>query len=369
MRTDWLEHWANILVRYSLDVQPGQSIKLRGTTAAAPLIEAVFVALLRAGAHPRVNASLPGLVDLFYAHASNEQLSFLSPIDEYEARTVDASIHIKSEINTHSLSAVDPAKQVLTAKTAKPLSDLLLAKDRWVITLFPTPAYAQDADMSVADFEQFVADALFLDHADPLQAWQTQRARQEQLTRRLADAETIRIIAPDTDLTLSVAGRGAVNGDGKHNMPCGEVFTAPVETSAEGHIRFSVPVSAYGHEITDVYLEFSSGSVVKSSAGKNQAFLDKMLAIDDGARLLGEFGIGTNYGISRFTRNILFDEKAGGSIHLALGKSVQHCGGTNNSALHWDLITDMRAGGELYFDGTMVQKEGVFVDPGLPTLS
>ncbi len=361
MRTDWLEKWARLLVRHAIRVSKGSTIKVRGTVEARPLIEAVYVELLRVGAHPRVTAALPELTHAFYTHASREQLQYLSPLDLHEAKKLDGFITIKSELNTRELSAVAPEKQVLTSKAAKPLSEIVIAKDNWTLTLFPTPGYAQDADMSVSELEEFVGKAMFLDTPDPVAAWKKQERWQAKLAKRLNAAKTVRIVGQDTDLTLRVAGRTALNDAGHHNIPGGEVFTAPVEDSAEGRIRYSYPVVAYGREIANICLEFSRGKVVKASADKNEAFLHKMLDMDAGARYLGELGIGTNYGIQRFVRNILFDEKIGGSVHLAVGRSYPRCGGVNKSALHWDMIKDLRQGGTLYFDNTVVQKNGRFV--------
>jgi aminopeptidase len=361
MRTDWIQQWARILVRYSLRVDKGSVIKVRGTTEARPLIAAVFAELMRVGAHPRVNVSLPELLHTFYTLGSREQLSYSSPIDLHEARKIDGIISIQSERNTRELSRVSPGKQVLTVRAAHKLSNIIIAKDNWVGTLFPTPSYAQDADLAVSAFEQFVARAMFLDQADPVAAWKAQRRRQDKLVRRLQQTDAVRIVARDTDLRLSIKGRTAVNDDGTHNMPGGEVFTAPVEDSAEGYIRYSYPVVTRGREISGIRLEFSRGKVVKVSADKHEPFLKKMLEQDSGATRLGELGIGTNTAIDRFIKSILFDEKIDGTVHLALGNSYPVCGGRNKSALHWDMIRDLRDGGELYFDGTLVQKDGRFV--------
>lgn len=361
MKTEWIEQWARLLVRHAIRVNKGSVIKVRGTVEARPLIAAVYAELLRAGAHPRITTALPELTHLFYSLASTDQLSYLSPLDLHEARHCDGFITIKSEANTRELSNIPPDKQVLTSKAAKLLSDIIIKNDNWTLTLFPTAAYAQDADMALTEFENFVAKAMFLDTPDPVAAWQKQERWQAKLARRLQAAKTVRIVGPDTDLTLSVASRTVLNDAGHHNIPGGEIFTAPLETSANGRIRYTYPVVAYGREISDIYLEFSRGKVVKASAAKNEEFLHKMLDMDPGARYLGELGIGTNYGIQRFVRNILFDEKIGGSVHLAVGRSYPKCGGRNKSALHWDMIKDLRHGGLLYFDRTLVQRDGKFL--------
>ena len=361
MRTELLEKWARLLVCYAIRVEKGSTIKVRGTVEARPLIHAVFAELLRAGAHPRVTASLPEVTNTFYTQASDDQLGHCSPIDIHEAKQLDGIITIKSDPGTREMSGVDPHKQVLTTKAAQPLADIITTLHNWTLTLYPTIGYAQDADMSLADFETFVAKAMFLDEDDPAHHWQQQSRRHAKLARRLMDATQVRIVARDTDLTFSVAGRKALCDDSHRNIPGGEVFTSPIESSAEGRIRYSFPVVAYGREIRDIQCEFRRGKIVKACAGKNSEFLNQMLDIDSGARRLGEFGIGTNYGINRFIRNILFDEKIGGTVHLAAGRSVAASGGANKSALHWDMICDLRDGGELYFDGALVQKNGKFV--------
>ncbi len=361
MDTIFLERWARLLVQYAISVRKDRIVKVRGTVEARALIHAVYRELLRAGAHPRVTVSLPELTHTFYALAADEQLAYCSPLDVQEADALDGIITIRADASTRELSQVPPHKQVLTQKAALPLAERIIAKDNWTLTLFPTSAYAQDADMALADFESFVIHAMHLDDDDPVAFWKQQSRRQSKLARRLNNTKTVRITTPDTELTLSIAGRTPLNDDGHRNMPGGEVFTAPLEDSAEGHIRYSFPVVAFGREISGIYLEFKRGKVVKACAEKNQDFLRTMLDSDPGARRLGELGIGMNYGITRFVRAILFDEKIGGTVHLALGRSYPQCGGVNKSALHWDMIKDLRTGGTLAFDGVVVQKDGKFV--------
>jgi aminopeptidase len=233
-------------------------------------------------------------------------------------------------------------------------------KKPWTLTLFPTSAFAQDADMSLTEFEDFVYSATFADQDRPVAKWRALERRQEKMIAALKGADEVHIVGPDTDLTLSVKGRTFINSAGTNNMPSGEIFTGPVETSAEGYIKYDFPVCHAGREIDGIRLVFRKGKVVEASATKNEKFLLSMLDIDRGARRLGELGIGTNFGIDRFVRNILFDEKIGGTIHLALGKSYEETGGRNESALHWDMIKDLRKGGALYVDGEVIQKDGKF---------
>jgi aminopeptidase len=303
-----------------------------------------------------------GLDKVYYDVASDEQLGFVDPILKYEYENADHTIRIQSETNTKSLTAVDPAKQKLTGKARLPLREIMIKRDRWCLTLFPTNAYAQDAEMSLAEFEDFVFGAMFLDKPDPVAAWTELEGRQQRLADDMMKVREVRLIGPDTDLRLGVAGRIWKNSSATHNVPSGEIFTGPVEDSVEGRIRYSFPIVAYGREMDDIRLVFRGGRVVEASASKNEAFLIQMLDSDPGARVLGELGIGTNYGIQRHIKNILFDEKIGGTVHTAVGASYPETGGTNKSALHWDLIKDLRTPeSSILVDGEPLQKAGKFL--------
>jgi aminopeptidase len=238
---------------------------------------------------------------------------------------------------------------------------MVLGKDRWALTLFPTNALAQESEMSLAEYEEFVFEAMALNEDDPVRYWREKAEEQGRLIEQLEQADEVHITGPGTDLTLSVRGRKFLNGDGTHNMPCGEVFTGPVEDSANGEVFFGIPVAVAGREVSGVRLRFGDGRVVESSAEKGEEYLNAMLDADEGARALGELGIGTNYGIPRATKNILFDEKLGGTVHLAVGRSYEKTGGKNESSVHWDLISDLREGGELYLDGELLQRDGKFL--------
>jgi aminopeptidase len=234
----------------------------------------------------------------------------------------------------------------------------------WCLTLYPTEAYAQDADMSLADFTEFVYGACFLNDADPAESWRALGRRQQFYVDWLAGKERVHIVGPETDLRLSIKGRTFRNSDGRRNFPSGEFFTSPVEDSAEGTIRYTIPSAVNGRLVRDVRLRFAHGRVVEATAAQGEAYLREMLAMDEGAGLLGEFAFGNNAGIQRGIRNILFDEKIGGTVHLALGNSYPETGGKNISALHWDMICDLRAaagGGEVYVDDTLFLKDGRLV--------
>jgi aminopeptidase len=350
--------FAALLCDYCLDVAPGQQVAVRSTTLAEPLLLSLQRALLEREAWPLLRVALPGQEAAFWWTARDAQIDGFAPADLVEAEAIDASLRIAAPANTRDLVGVDPARMTRAARARAPIRDATLAR-RWCTTLWPTPAGAQQAGMATGDFEAFVRRALFLDRDDPAAAWGALRDVQARLIARLERAGEIRIEAEGTDLTFSVAGRTWINSDGKRNMPSGEVFTAPLETSAEGRVRFDVPSSPRGVEVAGIELEFREGVVTAARADRGDDVLQAMLATDAGARRLGELGIGTNFGIDRAVGSILFDEKIGGTIHLALGRSYPEAGGTNESALHWDMVCDLRRGGRLSADGEPVVEAGV----------
>jgi aminopeptidase len=330
------------------------------TTLAEPAVRALHRALLERGAWPLLRLAPPSLTEDFYRHAGATQLGGFAPLELLEAQTVDALLRIDAPANLRALSGVDPAMITRAARARATIRDARLQR-RWCGTLWPTAALAQQAGISDGDYAAFVARALFLDRPDPIAAWRELSDRQQRLVERLSAAGEIHIEAERTDLRLRVDGRTWINSDGRRNMPSGEVFTGPLEQSAEGHIYFSVPSSPAGVEVTGVELRFERGEVVAARAGAGRAYLDAALATDAGARFLGELGIGTNSGIDRATGAILLDEKIAGTVHLALGRSYPETGGTNSSALHWDLICDLRNGGRMSADGQIVNDNGRLV--------
>lgn len=358
--------WARTMVDYSTGVRPGQTVAVAGTTAAEPLLRAVYRAVLEAGGFPVLALTLPQTQAELLSLGSDDQLKFLSPVEIFARGEADALINIMSETNTRALSGVDPARQRILEMARKPL--LASTMDRsaqgsfnWVLTLFPTDAYAMDAGMSSSDFSEFVARACKLDQPDPVAAWSVQSAEQQRLIEWLDGKSEIHLIDDDTDLRLSVAGRRWINADGRRNFPDGEIFTGPVEDSVEGHVRFSFPVVTQGREIDDIRLRFEAGKVVDASAAHNEAYLVQTLDSDPGARRLGEFAFGSNFGIQRFIRNILFDEKIGGTVHMAVGAGYPETGSVNTSAVHWDMICDLRDGGSIDVDGQPFMRDGRFL--------
>ena len=351
---------ARVLVDYSLGVKRGETVSVAGSSAAEPLFVALYESLICRGAFPVLHMTPPGVSEILYKQGKPHHFTTLTPYQRAAARCMDKSVRIISETNTRALSSANPARQAELQKTNRPLTNVLLKKP-WVLTLFPTAAYAQDAEMSLREFEDFVYGATYADEDDPVKAWKAVKKHQDAVIRRLKGAKEIHIVGPETDLKFSVAGRTFINSCGTHNMPSGEVFTGPVEDSTEGTIRYDYPVCHAGREVDGIRLVFRKGRVVEASATKNEAFLQAMLDLDKGARRLGELGIGTNRKIQTFIKNILFDEKIGGTIHLALGKSYPETGGKNVSALHWDMIKDLRRGGAIYVNGKLFQKDGNFV--------
>jgi aminopeptidase len=353
--------FAALLCDWCLEVEPQQQVLVGTTVEAAPLVRALHRALLEREAWPAVRVVPGELAADFYRYARDLHLDGFAPQELAETEGVDALLGIDAPANTRALAGIDPALIARAGRARVPIREARLAR-RWCGTLWPTAALAQQAGMGEDDYAAFVTRALFLDRSEPLQAWRELSARQGRLVERLSKAREIRIEARGTDLRLRVDERIWINSDGKRNMPSGEVFTGPIEDSANGTIRFSVPSSPRGVEVSGVQLTFEHGKVVSASADHGEEYLQAALGTDGGARFLGELGIGTNAGIDRPTGSILLDEKIAGTVHLALGRSYPETGGKNSSALHWDLICDLREGGRLLADGQMANENGEFVE-------
>jgi aminopeptidase len=357
---------AKLIVNYSIDVQPGDKVVIRGHTPAEPLINEIFAQVVSAGGFPFLALKYPDTEGLFFENASNEQLAKTSDVEQFLVETYDALIMVRGENNTRSLAHTDPHKLNLARLAEAPLMQKVMQRAamgnmKWVSVLFPTNAYAQDANMSLIEYEDFVYKACMPDIDDPIGYWLNVETRQAQIIKWLQGKKIVQIIAPDTEIQLSIEGRRFINSCCKLNIPDGEIYTGPVENSANGKISFSYPAIYHGHELVGVRLWFENGKVVRAEADKNEKFLLAALETDPGARFLGEFAIGTNFGIDRFTGQILFDEKIGGSIHLALGNSYPQTGGVNRSAIHWDLICDLRKEGKIIVDGELFYQNGKFV--------
>jgi aminopeptidase len=366
MRDPRAERLAKILVGYSTQVKEGEVVSIDGESAAEPLLLAVYEEVLKAGANPILNVSLDGQAATYYKLASDAQLDWISPTSEWLLDNADVRIAVGATSNTRELSAVPPERQTRRQAATGELMARAMERSaegefRWCYTLYPTNAYASEAEMSLTDYEDFYFGACLADGGDPLTAWEEASAETKRLAEWIDGREEVRVIAPGTDITLGVAGRKFIPCDGRHNMPDGEFFTGPIEDSVEGEVTFHLPATIGGRDVSGVRLRFEAGKVVDASAERGEEFLLKLLDTDPGARRLGELGIGTNYAIDRGTREVLLDEKIGGTVHMAVGKSYPESGGVNESAVHTDLVCDLRLGGKIVVDGEDFQVDGKFV--------
>jgi len=348
-----IEAYARLLVERCVDVQPGWQVLVFSSPLGRPLFEEVCRCIGRRGAYALPRLLLPGLESLWALEAPQELLSTVAPIQRYAYEQTDCLIHVEAPENTRDGSNVSPERMALVRKARRPLFEAFASDSKpWVGCQYPTPALAQDAGMTLADFTEFLFGAVLVD-------WDEAEREMGRIAERFDRADRVRIVGDGTDLTFSLRGRQGKISAADANMPSGEVFYSPVEDSAEGVVTFSEYPACYdGHEVTSVRLVFRGGRVVESSAGSDEAFLHAALAIDEGAAVLGEFGIGCNRGIQRHTKNTLFDEKIYGTVHLAVGNGFPFIGGTNVSALHWDMVKDLRADGRIECDGELVQENG-----------
>lgn len=361
-----VERLARLICRYSIGVKKGDAIVISYEPVADPLAEELYREVLRCGGHPIVDVTPGWSQEVHFREAKPHQLDYTSPYGMFEAKNTRARIVIMATSNTRRNTGVDAKKMARSQKARRPILETFfkrMAKGEWtfMIAPYPTEANAQEADMSFADYEDFVFRSLLVDKANPIEEWKKVSRKQALLAKKFDRFRDLRIVGEDTDLKMSVKGRKWVNCDGHHNLPDGEIFSGPIEDSVEGTIRYTYPAIYQGREVTDVRLTFKKGLVVKAEAAKGEDLLKRLLDVDPGARRVGEVAVGTNYGIANFTRSILFDEKIGGSVHLAVGRSIPESGGVNQSGLHWDMIKDMRKGGEIYGNGKLVYKNGKFL--------
>jgi aminopeptidase len=357
-----------LAVSYSLGLKPGQVVRIDAPPVAAPLAIEIYRAALAVGAHPYVDLELERVPELLLAGASDEQLDFVSPIAMTELGELDALVTIWAESNTRALTHADPDRHQRYLAARQELSKVRWARISrgelaWLGVLFPTQAHAQDAEMSLAEYERFVYRACHVEEpGDPVAHWSGLRTELTARAEELARVRELRVVGPGTDLRVGVEGRRWNAADGRYNMPDGEVFTSPLETVTEGEVSFAFPALFHGREVAGIRLRFEEGAVVEAEATRGQEYLDALLAMDDGARRLGEVAFGMNYEVDRFTQNTLFDEKIGGTMHFALGAGFADVGSQNESALHWDLVCDLRQDGEVYADGELVWRAGRFLE-------
>ena len=361
-----VDRFARILADYSANLGAGDRVLIEGTTAAEPLVRALFHRALELGAHPHVLLELPDQQEVFYETANGSQLDYLPTFQKLAYETFESRIRIHSQTNPRALSAVDPAKM---GRRQKALSSILQTQMRrgatgelrWVTTLFPTDGYAVEAGMGQRAYEDFVYRACHADEVDPVAYWKKVHDEQVKMIEKIQGHNLVSLNGPNVDLSLSIKGRTFNNSCGRHNMPDGEIYTGPVEESANGWVKFTYPAIYNGVAVEGIELTFTNGKVTAAKAEKNEKYLLEMLASDSGSRFLGEFAIGTNFEIDKFTGNILFDEKIGGTFHMALGAGYPETGSKNKSVIHWDMICDMRKDAEITVDGDVIYRNGKFV--------
>lgn len=377
MRDPRLEKLADVLVKYSTRVKPGDLVAIAADPVAMPLVEATYRAVMRAGGNPFWMGRSEDLHEIMISEGSEDQLQYVNPVTQHIVDTIDVQIAFWADVNTKAMARMDPERQAMAQSARKPIMGKFLERAaagdlRWVGTMYPTNSAAQDAEMSLCQYEDFVFKAGLLHLDDPAAAWGAIHARQELVREYLQGKDEVRFLVPacdghdGTDLRVNVDKSKSiwVNCAGHENFPDGEVFTGP--QGADGHVNFTFPAVYNGREVHGVRLVFKDGRVVDASATKNEEFLIKMLDQDEGARNMGEIAIGTNYSVKEFTRNTLFDEKIGGTFHQAVGKGYPESGSFNESGLHWDMVCDLRGGGTIEADGEVFHRDGKFVEAGWP---
>lgn len=363
--------YASILLDHSVRVKPGDRILLEGTTAAEPLLRELYIQMLERGGHPHLMMALPGTMpfsqdEMYLTYANDAQLDFVPTFYKIAYDQFEGRVRIHSATNTKGTSNIDASKISRRSRATSVITDAQFRRGatdefKWCTTLYPTEAYAQDAGMSLMEYEDFVFGAVHANEEDPIAFWLKVKENQQSAVDFMKDKNQVILRGPNVDLTLSVKGRTFMNSYGVHNMPDGEIYTGPVEESVNGWVKFTYPANYQGTSVEGAELTFSNGRVTSANADKNLDFLLKTLDSDERSRYLGEFAIGTNFDIQKFTGNILFDEKIGGSFHMALGNGYPETGSKNKSSIHWDMICDMRTDSEILVDGELFYKNGQFV--------
>lgn len=361
------EKYAKVLVDYSTKVKKGDLVVIRATSCEAqPLVKEIYKQVLLKGANPVVKTVMDGLSETFIKYADDEQLAYIDPMTETEYEKADVLISIGAPTNTKSMAKADSKKMAKRSAATRELSNKMLKRSaegklKWVIADFPTNALAQEARMSLDEYTEFLINACYLNLEDPVSKWKEIDKEQQRLADYLNKTTKLRIVGEDTDITFDTTGRKWLNCSGQCNFPDGEIYTSPVEDSANGTIYFDFPQIYRGNEAHKVRVRLENGKVVEASAEKGEDYFLDMINMDEGSRFVGEIAIGTNTMIQEITGNILFDEKIGGAIHMALGASYPEAGGKNVSGLHWDLIKNMKNGSEVYADDVLIYKDGKFV--------
>jgi aminopeptidase len=359
--------YARVIVEHALAVRAGQRVLVEAGEAAEPLARAVHRRVLEAGGHPSVQMLPDGWIEARAESAAAEVLGEADPLKVAWYERVDCRVTLLALANVEQLAHVDPARAAASETGRLRAVHVLLEREArgeaaWCGAQYPTAAYAQAAGLSLDGYRELLGRALKLDQPDPVVAWRIQGELQERLISRLEAIDELRVVAEGTDLRVRVGGRRWISAAGRHNLPDGEVFTAPHEDATEGVVTFAMPSAWGGQRVEGARLRFEAGRCVEAEAAGGAAFLNAALATDAGASTLGEFAFGLNDAILEPTLDTLLDEKIGGTVHMALGSAYAVTGGTNESALHWDLVCDLRDGGEVYADGKLIQRDGRFLD-------
>ena len=355
---------AQLTVEYSLGVKKGDLVAISAPAFAEPFVIELTREIMKAGGHPYTRVYFPRTQEIFFKYAQDHQLDYVNPLSLDMIDKVDSYVVIYSSDNRKSLTNVDPAKQARSAKAQTEVNKRFMKRLRqgwYALVPYPSPSLAQEGNMGTEEYEDFVYRACLVDKPNPVKLWKKISQTQAKITEYLNTKNIIRFESKDVDFTAKVTGRNWINADGHLNMPDGEIFTTPIENSVEGTIRFSYPGIFMGKEVEDISLTFEKGVVIKATAAKGQDLLDHILGIDEGAKRLGEIAIGTNPGITKFTKNMLFDEKLTGTIHCALGNGFEETGSKNESAIHWDILADMSKDGKIYADDELFYKNGKFI--------
>ncbi len=369
MFDDYNEKLAKLVVNYSIRVEKGSKVIIAGGIESSDLLREIDLEIIKAGGHViNINMAIPGQAELFYTYAQEHQLEFENPLAIEGIKMADKFINIFSSTNRKSLSNINSEKLMKARAANKEMNRLFFERSAsgeldWVICPYPSHAFAQEGNMGSMEYKEFVYKALALDKENPVDHWLNVKKEQDTIVEVLNTGKELRIVGEDTDLILSVEGRGWINACGDKNLPDGEVFTSPVENGVNGTIRFTYPGIFMGKEVEDIWLKFKEGKVVDYSASKGQELLEKVLEMEN-ADTLGEVAVGTNYGITKFTKNMLFDEKMGGTIHLALGSGFAEVGSKNESPIHWDILKNMKSEDSIiYLDGKKIYKAGKWLIP------
>jgi aminopeptidase len=367
MINQYYQKLAKLIVNYSVEIKKGERVYLFSPALAQELVQALYMEILKAGGHPYLTIRLDGIREIFFKYASEDQLLYQDKIEKTIIEEFDVYIWIDADYNRKKFSNVDPKLLVkyFNSPARKEMNKIFEERAdkgelRYLGCPFPCNALAQEANMDLASFTELWIKALYLDKEEPVLEWQKMEKEQDRLIEYLNQIEKIHVIGEDTELKFSIKGRKWINYCGKLNLPDGEVCTAPIEDSVNGHIRFTYPGIYMGKEIENIYLEFKDGKVVNATADKGQEFLNEILKIEN-ANILGEFAIGTNDGISKFTKNMFFDEKMGSILHCALGDGYKKSGSRNESSIHRDILKDMKiSGSKIIADGKLIYEEGTW---------